>query len=292
MKTILIAFMTLATLVSHAEELSFSGTVVEDQKNSIDLFGGDVEVGDSVSIEISIDLSTPLAGVDITAALGATGSIFQYPLSGRGVMDVEIGSAEFTCNLNVALVADDLVFLPAFPVPTDLWDLSATGGPSCGDLQFSVRLQGIDNNVVTNADFYLPNDLNDFESTFTVFQIVIDPSTNTVAAIEVANGTVDAIVSPSPEQLLEDLAEIILTINLQAGIANSLDSKLNTALNALDDTNENNDVAALNSMYAFCNSVEAQRQRGRRLSAAQANQLIDAANRVIAALDENAPLCE
>ena len=89
---------------------------------------------------------------------------------------------------------------------------------------------------------------------------------------------------------LEDLASLVLAINLQAGIANSLDTKLTTALTALDDTNESNDGAALNSMYALCNNVEA--QRGKKLTDAQANELISAVNEIISTLDEFAPLCE
>ncbi len=42
-------------------------------------------------------------------------------------------------------------------------------------------------------------------------------------------------------------------------IENSLVAKLDSALNALDDTNTANDVAACNSLNAFINAVEAQR---------------------------------
>lgn len=91
------------------------------------------------------------------------------------------------------------------------------------------------------------------------------------------------------DELIEALAELVYEVNVAAGISNALDSKLGTALGALDDTNENNDGAALNSMYAFCNHVEA--QRGKKLTDEQADQLIEAANAVIAALDGNAMLC-
>ena len=42
------------------------------------------------------------------------------------------------------------------------------------------------------------------------------------------------------------------------GIANSLDSKLDTVCRALDDFNANNDGAAANALNAFINEVEAQ----------------------------------
>lgn len=92
------------------------------------------------------------------------------------------------------------------------------------------------------------------------------------------------------EELLNNLANAILATNLQAGISNALDAKLETALRALDDSNDQNDGAALNSMYAFCNSVSA--QRGGKLTEAQADSLLDAANEVINSLDEFAAPCE
>jgi len=59
---------------------------------------------------------------------------------------------------------------------------------------------------------------------------------------------------------------------------------------ALEDANQNNDGAALNSMYALCSSVEA--QRGKKLSTEDADTLIIAANAVIASLDEYATPCQ
>ena len=97
--------------------------------------------------------------------------------------------------------------------------------------------------------------------------------------------------SLSPDAQINNLANLVMEINLNAGISNSLNSKLDTALGALDDVNTKNDGAALNSMYAFCNSVSA--QRGKKLSGTQADQLIAAANGIIASLNEFAPLfCE
>lgn len=89
---------------------------------------------------------------------------------------------------------------------------------------------------------------------------------------------------------LEELTTLVIDINLEAGVSNSLDSKLNAAIAALDDTNEANDGAALNSLYAFCNSVSA--QRGKKISDVQADDLIAAANRIIASIDEFAPGCD
>jgi hypothetical protein len=97
-------------------------------------------------------------------------------------------------------------------------------------------------------------------------------------------------VPPTLEELIGSLSSAVMAINLQAGISNSLDAKLSSALSALDDANTNNDVAALNSMYAFCSSVQA--QRGKKLTDTQSDELIAAANSVISALDEFASACD
>ena len=81
-----------------------------------------------------------------------------------------------------------------------------------------------------------------------------------------------------PISALLQLAETVAAMNLQNGIENSLDSKLDAALNALDDLNTNNDVAACNSLAAFVNAVEA--QRGTKLTNLQADELIAAAQEI------------
>jgi hypothetical protein len=83
----------------------------------------------------------------------------------------------------------------------------------------------------------------------------------------------------SASSLIANLVDQVMTLNLQMGISNSLDAKLETALNALDDLNEQNDVAAINSLQAFINSVEA--QSGNELSEEDARALIAAAQAIL-----------
>ncbi len=75
-----------------------------------------------------------------------------------------------------------------------------------------------------------------------------------------------------PVELLMQLAQDVIDLNLQQGISNSLDAKLGAAMQALDDINENNDVAAINTLEAFINAVEA--QRGNKIPEADADALI------------------
>jgi parallel beta-helix repeat protein len=85
-----------------------------------------------------------------------------------------------------------------------------------------------------------------------------------------------------PSEMMLDLADYVIELNLQQGISNSLDAKLDAALGALDDINANNDVAAINTLQAFINAVEA--QRGNKITEADADDLIDTANNIIVAL--------
>ncbi len=80
------------------------------------------------------------------------------------------------------------------------------------------------------------------------------------------------VCEPDPVELLISLAQDVIALNLQQGISNSLDVKLEAAMQALDDINENNDVAAINTLEAFMNAVEA--QRGNKISEADADALI------------------
>jgi len=61
-----------------------------------------------------------------------------------------------------------------------------------------------------------------------------------------------------PAELIAKLIDHVLSLNLQHGIENSLDSKLDAALQAIEDVNDNNNVAAANALQAFINAVQAQ----------------------------------
>ena len=86
--------------------------------------------------------------------------------------------------------------------------------------------------------------------------------------------------------LSDPLVKKVIQSNLKNGISNSLDSKLDTALGAMDDSNEQNDIAVINSLEAFINAVLA--QSGKHIDVDDADMLIDAANAIIIKV-ENPP---
>lgn len=91
-----------------------------------------------------------------------------------------------------------------------------------------------------------------------------------------------SITVQTPSEAISDMIDLVTEFNLQQGIDNSLDAKLDSALNAFDDVNQNNDAAAINSLQAFINSVEAQRENN--ITNEQADELINAVQAIINSL--------
>src|SRR5262245_59179025 len=86
---------------------------------------------------------------------------------------------------------------------------------------------------------------------------------------------------PTPRQVVENLVEAIQAYNprLQPGVENSLLSKLNNFLAALD---RGDTAGARGLLQALINEVQA--QRGKKISEMRAEELIAAANEILAAL--------
>ena len=82
-----------------------------------------------------------------------------------------------------------------------------------------------------------------------------------------------------PVELIANLIDDVVDLNLQKGISNSFDAKLDAVVQALSDANTDNDVAAINALEAFILGVEA--QRGKELTDAEADALIAAAQAII-----------
>ncbi len=94
------------------------------------------------------------------------------------------------------------------------------------------------------------------------------------------------VISPrGPDDLVIDLIAAVVDLNLQQGINNSLDAKLDAVVQVLQDVNENNDVAAINALQAFINAVQA--QSGNHIPVADADALIADAQEIIALLSSS-----
>ncbi len=96
--------------------------------------------------------------------------------------------------------------------------------------------------------------------------------------------TPDGWLALGPADLILALAAWVDSLDLPAGLSNSLDAKLQAAFSVLEDANPKNDGAAANSLQAFINALEA--QRGKKINAADADMLITVAEVIIARLGE------
>ena len=75
----------------------------------------------------------------------------------------------------------------------------------------------------------------------------------------------------------------MVDLNLNSGLGNALDRKIQNALDALDMVQLGNNSSAIRIMYAFIQSVEAQRDKA--LSEEEADDLVAAAETIILFLE-------
>lgn len=104
--------------------------------------------------------------------------------------------------------------------------------------------------------------------------------------INVENGSIrNLIYGDGQEQTIGNLINIVQQMNLQQGIQNSLDAKLEAAQEALNAANSGQQATAVSKLNAFINQVEG--QRGNQLSNAQADELITYAQNLINIIQGN-----
>lgn len=126
--------------------------------------------------------------------------------------------------------------------------------------------------------------------------ITVDPKTSIITAdpdntsdvIIIVDGVEETIppgesVASSPEQAIQNLIDEITSMSLDKGTENSLTSNLDSAIDALTDSNTNNDGAACGKLGSFENKVDA--QDGKKLTSEQADSLRELATDIQSALD-------
>ena len=130
-------------------------------------------------------------------------------------------------------------------------------------------------------EYYWYNDVNELIATGAEPNVVFGVGEYKVTLIvhdgiedSLPDSCVITVVDPF-EALAADIAELVQ----HRGTANSLTGKLDAARKKLEDGNEKNDKAAVNSLKAFINTVNA--QRGKKISEDNADALIAAAQQII-----------
>ncbi len=113
----------------------------------------------------------------------------------------------------------------------------------------------------------------------------IGPTTVNCTATDAAGNSTPGSLTVTvngPVAQLSNLISLVGTFNNPFGKTNSLDTKLQNAIDALSAMKGGNASSACNLLSAFIN--EAQAQSGNKLTVAQANLLIESANRIRAVL--------
>jgi hypothetical protein len=105
--------------------------------------------------------------------------------------------------------------------------------------------------------------------------------TATDAAGNPATGSFTVLVQAAAAQVSQ-LIVTVESLNLQQGIANSLDVKLEIILTALNDAASGDTGSVCNKLAAFINETQA--QSGKKLTVSQANQLVAAAQQISAVI--------
>jgi hypothetical protein len=131
--------------------------------------------------------------------------------------------------------------------------------------------------IGTSGETVFDGKLNGIVDEATIYNRALDASE--VARLYAAGGSGKCA---SATGLLASLVTFVQTLNLSNGIANSLDVKLQNALQALDDASAGNSPSVCNRMQAFLNEVQA--QAGNALADVQAAQLSASAAQVRSAL--------
>ncbi len=162
------------------------------------------------------------------------------------------------------------------------------GQTSAGSTDAFVRKYDLDGNEVWTRQFGTPSGDNARGISVDASGIYVAGGTDGTLPGQTSAGSTDAFVVKlklsilTPAEAIQEIIADVVALNLKQGISNSLDSKLDAAAQALDDLNQNNDVAAINALQALINSVEA--QRGVRIADADADAIIAAVQAIIARL--------
>lgn len=238
---------------------------------------GDVTTRDQFGASVAISGDTVLVGVQTSDVGGAeSGSAYVFTVDVNGGWSQQArfdGLANDQFGISVGLSGNSAIVGAIGQLPlgharvfsrdgNGTWTeqaapLAAQAGISGGAFGFSVAMSA--NRAVVGHKFRNDN-----------------------AGIGPGIGSAHFFESASAEALIQDLVAAVMLLNLNQGIQNALDAKLNAALMALDDMNDGNDQAAINSLVAFMNHVAA--QSGKQIDADDAAALIAAAQEIVGLL--------
>jgi FIMAH domain len=149
---------------------------------------------------------------------------------------------------------------------------SPSGTPAAGQ---TARWSGSLDGVTFGAGSTKPGESGSTTMTWNLSVQIASPALGALGAISLR-----PVQNNTPGQMIEELIETVQSFELHHGIENALLAKLNAALRKLANGNTE---GARGSLGAFINQVEA--QSGKKITVEQADELIAAANAILAALE-------
>jgi len=231
---------------------------------------GSFAIGDAFHLEYTFESTT--ADADASSTAGRYNSAITALSVTVGTYSASASSATITVFNDIGFGSGDQYFIN---VPSMVGE-SVKGFPLRSGQNPVLQLRDPTESALASDTLPLvPPDPADFVSGGTFLALEFEGGEFSSVLIA---ATVDSIVLQVSD-LLESLISDVMNLNITQGIANSIDSKINTALQALDDINQNNDAAAINALQAFINAVQA--QRGNHISEADADVLIADAQAII-----------
>ena len=303
-------FSTLPFLSADGTKVAFRGLATDlvptaDTNGNLDVFVRDLTTGTTTLVSIN-DLGTDSGnGPSFFGVISADGTKVAFrssasnlgPIDTNGFLDIYVrdvtpggtttlvsvndsgtDSGNGSSDLTPAFSADGTkVAFRSFASDLGPTDTNGTSdvfvrGPSAGTTTLvSVNDSGTDSGNGSSDDPAISANGTTvaFES-FASNLVVTDSNNNRDVFVALITG---------PVELIANLIDDVVDLNLQKGISNSFDAKLDAVVQALSDANTDNDVAAINALEAFILGVEA--QRGKELTDAEADALILAAQAII-----------
>lgn len=266
-----VAPMVVGVMAVHMA--AFSAFAVEEvaYDNTTTLFPishgfGTEEGGDQITLaadtgrvvtELELSFLSPIGTAQLIVRMYANDG----PISPNAAAGLEPGTLLFESAVLTVPAIDGSGFniftvpVPNVEVPdTITWTIQRIDGPGLSVNRYSPPTIGTSSDFIWThfgGTIWSPNDNADIPDSF-------------YAKVTTAES--------DPIALLIALITTVMELNLNNGISNSLDAKLDAAFHALDDMNENNDVAAINALGAFINAVQA--QSGGKIPIADADALI------------------
>lgn len=235
-------------------------------------------VGDDIEMLVDIELDSVPNGTVRPNPPGYVGTIVDYDISGS--ISALIGEHQADGSVSSLTIADNVA--RAGEPLQDSWSLGIEVGGCV--LSGTIGFISSTDTQFDGTEFFLVNDVAgwDIRSGFLLTGGEWSGASCQENLDYFIVGDIESTGNQDAQAIIDQLVSDIIDLNLERGVSNSLDGKLQSVLRVLDDMNSNNDVAAIASLYAFISYVEA--QRGRMLAEETACDLIESAEAAIVAL--------